>query len=51
MIPVLKELTCNERYYIPLEITWLLKTLDFHVIGIYRAKQECFLQKRYSGNG
>jgi len=33
-----KELECNERYYVPSEITWLLKTLGFKKIGIYGAK-------------
>lgn len=33
-----KELHCNERYYIPSEITWLLKTLNFKQIDIYGAK-------------
>jgi 2-polyprenyl-3-methyl-5-hydroxy-6-metoxy-1,4-benzoquinol methylase len=33
-----KELECNERYYVPSEITWLLKTLGFKRIDIYGAK-------------
>ncbi len=33
-----KELVCNERYYIPPEITWLLKSLGFTKIDIYGAK-------------
>jgi hypothetical protein len=33
-----KELNCNERYYVPCEITWLLKSLDFKVIDIFGAK-------------
>ncbi|MCK4664015.1 MAG: class I SAM-dependent methyltransferase [Bacteroidales bacterium] len=33
-----KELKCNERYYIPSEITWLLKSLNFNTIDIYGAK-------------
>lgn len=28
-------LNCNERYYVPSEINWLLKSLDFNEIGIY----------------
>lgn len=28
-------LNCNERYYVPSEITWLLKSLGFNQIGIY----------------
>jgi SAM-dependent methyltransferase len=37
-----KELQCNERYYTPSEITWLLKTLDFNKIDIYGAKLGAF---------
>ncbi len=33
-----KELECNERYYVPCEITWLLKTLGFTKIEIFGAK-------------
>jgi 2-polyprenyl-3-methyl-5-hydroxy-6-metoxy-1,4-benzoquinol methylase len=32
------ELQCNERYYVPSEITWLLKSLDFKTIDIYGAR-------------
>lgn len=32
------ELDCNERYYVPSEITWLLKSLGFQKIDIYGAK-------------
>lgn len=37
-----KELTCNERYYVPSEITWLLKSLDFKKIDIFGAKLGAF---------
>jgi hypothetical protein len=37
-----KELKSNERYYVPSEITWLLKTLDFRTIDIYGAKLGAF---------
>lgn len=37
-----KELQCNERYYLPSEITWLLKSLDFKTIDIYGAKLGAF---------
>ena len=37
-----KELECNERYYVPSEITWLLKTLNFKVIDIFGAKLGAF---------
>jgi 2-polyprenyl-3-methyl-5-hydroxy-6-metoxy-1,4-benzoquinol methylase len=37
-----KELHCNERYYVPSEITWLLKTLNFKTIDIYCAKLGAF---------
>ncbi len=33
-----KELSCNERYYVPSEITWLLKTLGYAKIDIFGAK-------------
>ncbi len=31
-------LTCNERYYVPPELTWLLKTAGFSTIDIYGAE-------------
>ena len=37
-----KELQCNERYYVPSEITWLLKTLNFKTIDIFGAKTGAF---------
>ena len=37
-----KELKCNERYYVPSEITWLLKTLGYKKIDIYGAKLGAF---------
>ena len=37
-----KELHCNERYYTPSEITWLLKTLGFKTIDIFGAKLGAF---------
>ena len=37
-----RELECNERFYIPPEITWLLKTLNFKKIDIYGAKLGAF---------
>ncbi|OPY15802.1 class I SAM-dependent methyltransferase [Syntrophus aciditrophicus] len=37
-----KELQCNERYYVPAEITWLLKTLNFKTVDIYGAKLGAF---------
>ena len=33
-----KTLDCNERYYVPSEITWLLKSLGFNRIDIFGAK-------------
>ena len=33
-----KELKCNERYYVPCEITWMLKSLGFNKIEIFGAK-------------
>jgi 2-polyprenyl-3-methyl-5-hydroxy-6-metoxy-1,4-benzoquinol methylase len=37
-----KELQCNERYYAPSEISWLLKTLNFKTVDIYGAKLGAF---------
>ncbi|MBF0412485.1 MAG: class I SAM-dependent methyltransferase [Desulfamplus sp.] len=37
-----KELKCNERYYVPSEITWLLKSLNFKKIDIFGAKLGAF---------
>jgi len=37
-----KELVCNERFYVPSEITWLLKSLDFKTIDIFGAKLGSF---------
>lgn len=37
-----RELKCNERYYVPSEITWLLKTLGFKKIDIFGAKLGAF---------
>ncbi|WP_414470183.1 class I SAM-dependent methyltransferase [Methanobacterium sp. ACI-7] len=34
----LRVLDCNERYYVPSEITWLLKSLKFNKIDIYGCK-------------
>jgi len=33
---------CNERYYVPSEITWLLKSLNYKSIDIYAAKLGAF---------
>jgi SAM-dependent methyltransferase len=35
-------LDANERYYVPSEITWLLKSLGYHKIDIYGAKLGAF---------
>lgn len=40
-----KELKCNERYYVPSEITWLLKSLGFKKIEIFGAKLGAFSRK------
>ena len=37
-----KELKCNERYYVPSEIKWLLKTLGYKKSGIFGAKLGVF---------
>jgi 2-polyprenyl-3-methyl-5-hydroxy-6-metoxy-1,4-benzoquinol methylase len=38
----LVELDCNERYYVPSEITWLLKSIGFKTIDIFGAKLGAF---------
>ena len=40
-----KELECNERYYLPSEITWLLKTLGYKKVDIMGAKLGAFSRK------
>ena len=37
-----KTLECNERYYVPCEITWLLKSLGYKTIDIFGAKLGAF---------
>jgi len=36
------DLECNERYYVPSEITWLLKSLGFRTITICGARLGAF---------
>jgi len=38
----LRSLDCNERYYVPSEITWLLKSLGYRKIEIFGAKLGAF---------
>ena len=40
-----RELKCNERYYVPSEITWLLKSLGFKKIDIFGAKLGAYSRK------
>jgi hypothetical protein len=40
-----KTLECNERYYVPCEITWLLKTLGYKKIDIFGARLGKFSKK------
>ncbi len=37
-----KTLHCNERYYVPSEITWLLKSLGYRTIGIFGSRLGAF---------
>ncbi len=37
-----KSVECNERYYVPSEITWLLKSLGYNKIEIFGAKLGAF---------
>jgi 2-polyprenyl-3-methyl-5-hydroxy-6-metoxy-1,4-benzoquinol methylase len=40
-----KELECDERYYVPSEITWLLKSLGYKNISILGAKLGAFSRR------
>jgi 2-polyprenyl-3-methyl-5-hydroxy-6-metoxy-1,4-benzoquinol methylase len=40
-----KTLECNERYYMPSEITWILKSLGYKKIDIFGAKLGAFSRK------
>ncbi len=40
-----KKLECNERYYAPSEISWLLKSLGYQKIDMYGAKIGGFSRK------
>ncbi len=35
---ITRTLECNERYYVPSEISWLLKSIGFEEIGIFGAR-------------
>ncbi|RJP29092.1 MAG: class I SAM-dependent methyltransferase [Candidatus Omnitrophota bacterium] len=37
-----RELSCNERYYVPSEITWLLKSLGFKKIDIFGSRHGAY---------
>jgi len=39
---VKKQLDCNERYYVPSEINWLLKSLGFNTVEIFAARLGAF---------
>lgn len=41
-----KELECNERYYVPCEISWLLKTLGYRKIAIHPADLGAFSREK-----
>jgi 2-polyprenyl-3-methyl-5-hydroxy-6-metoxy-1,4-benzoquinol methylase len=41
-----KTLSCNERYYIPSEISWYLKSLHFKTIDIYGCKLGAFSRSK-----
>ncbi len=43
---VKKLLKCNERYYAPSEITWLLKSLGFRDIGIFGCETGIFSREK-----
>jgi len=37
-----KKLQCNERYYVPSEITWLLRSINFRAVDMYGATLGAF---------
>ena len=37
-----RQIQCNERYYVPSEITWLLKSAGFKTVNIFGAKLGAF---------
>jgi hypothetical protein len=37
-----KKIKCDERYYVPSEMTWLLKSLGFEKVDIYGCKLGAF---------
>lgn len=40
-----KKITGNQRFYIPSEITWLLKSIGFNRVEIFGAKLGCFTRE------
>jgi 2-polyprenyl-3-methyl-5-hydroxy-6-metoxy-1,4-benzoquinol methylase len=40
-----KELQCNERYYVPSEVTWLLKAGGFRTVEIFGARLGAFSRR------
>ena len=45
-----KEIETNERYYVPGEISWLLKSLGYRKIEIFSGKGRGVFQKRFIDN-
>jgi 2-polyprenyl-3-methyl-5-hydroxy-6-metoxy-1,4-benzoquinol methylase len=41
-----KNLQANERYYVPSEISWLLKSLQFHTVDIFGCKLGAFSREQ-----
>lgn len=37
-----KQRKCNERYFVPSGLTWMLKYLDFKTVDLYGAKLGAF---------
>ena len=40
-----KKIKCDQRYYVPSEMTWLLKSLGFKKVDIHGCKQGAFSRK------
>jgi hypothetical protein len=46
----IRKLDCNERYYAPSEISWMLKSLGMQDIGIYGCDVGKFSRDKLSVN-
>lgn len=45
-----RRISCNQRFYIPSEINWLLKSLGFQQIEIFWSKARAVLEREPINN-